>query len=147
VFRIRNANILGDSCSRRNPEDLGLILSLIPFYVALRIKEISPLNRSHLRERRRILLEFSSSRKVDNSRTAAVRGKPRIRSTIYYIINFEYVIHAVYECMKNTRVWARLCGDFHREIRWVTPFFFYSNFDTCNITMCSVPVLIVQRFN
>lgn len=110
------------------PEDLGLVLPPVPFYAALDgIKEDPfPLNRSpRLRACRRILLEFSSSRKVNNSWTAPVRGKPRIRLTIYYIINFKYVIRAVYDCMKNIRMWARLRGDFRREIRRASAAFLF----------------------
>lgn len=70
--------------------------------------------------RRRILLEFSSSRKVDNSRTAPVRGKPRIRSMIYYIINFKYVIFSRFtKWMKNIRMIAITRWRSRREIRRV----------------------------
>lgn len=103
-------NVRGDSCSRRNLEDSRpSSIPFVPFYAAPGIKEIPffapgrplsppPFPPPTYRECRRILLEFSSSRKVDNSHEARfVRGKPRNRPTIYYVVNFECVIFAVYK--------------------------------------------------
>lgn len=123
-------------------------LPLIPFYTALDgIKEIPPRITSFsppsfslsVRGRRRwILLEFSSSRKVDNSRTAPARGKPQIRSTIYYIINFKYVIFSRFtKWMKNIRMIAITRRLSRREIRRVNRANFVSFFSSLTSSLAT----------
>lgn len=144
-----------ESCGSRPSSSLPLV----PFYTVLDgIKEIPPRITSFplslslflfpCGRRWRILLEFSSSRKVDNSRTAPVHGKPRIRFTIYYIINFKYVIFSRFtDWMKNIRMIAIMRRRSRREIRRVNSAnaFFYLSFVTLTCNICIVPIFTIQR--
>lgn len=140
-------NVHGDSCSRRNPVDLGLVpLSRSSLFTPLStgLKRSLPelplsLLPLSVRGRRRwILLEFSSSRKVDNSRTAPARGKPQIRSTIYYIINFKYVIFSRFtKWMKNIRMIAITRRLSRHEIRRVNRANFVSFFSSLTSSLAT----------
>lgn len=107
------------------------------------IKEI-PL--TNLRGCKRILLEFSSSRKIDNSRAALVRKSARIRVAIYYDINSERVICAVYEWGRDIRQGSIMWRYIRREIRKsavllsCSPFMFFSR-------SCPALFLVTQRYS